>query len=555
MARKSRYEIPQIEKEENLTYWKVGIYLRLSREDGDKLESESIISQRGMLTKFVQEHSDMSIYDTYVDDGYTGTNYDRPAFKRMLNDISEKRINCVVVKDLSRFGRNTSETSRYIQVVFPLLDIRFISLLDDVDSYERPESINNLVVPFKNIMNEEYARENSKKVKTACDSLRKKGSFLGGFACYGYIKDPNDHHKLLVDKEVADNVKMIFDLFINGMSTSHIARKLNDLGILSPSMYKKSKGSKYYNPSQKGNCLWAGPSIKTILSSEAYIGSVVQGIRQKVSYKSKQFINIPKENQIIVPNMHEAIISKEIFELAQQKLNERSKNRPNFDKNKNRAVRILGGLVCCGDCNHNMRVSIASSVNLKGYYYFYCPTYKQSSKVCSKHSTRNDILEGVVFEVLRKYVELAVDVDGVIKKLDKQKPETIKNTNQILKEKKIKERQSLNQALSMLYMQYKNEQIDHDKYINDKNDIENKISHLDSVILTLSQTINNNVVDTHNNFVSTFKKYKNFTSLTREMALELIKKIKIYDDKRIEVELNFQDEFEIAIKYLESELR
>ena len=202
-----------------------------------------------------------------------------------------------------------------------------------------------------------------------------------------------------------------------------------------------------------------------------------------------------------------------------------------------------------------MRVSIASSVNLIGNYYFYCPTYKQSSAVCGKHSTRNDILETVVFEVIKKYVLLAVDVDEMIKSLDKHKPSVIKDTNDIIKQKKIKERQSLNQTLSMLYMQYKSESISHEQYITDKSNIENKIAKLDNEIITISQTTNNNVVNTHNNFVSTFKKYKNFTALTREMAVELINKIKVFEDKRIEVELNFQDEFELAVKYLESELR
>ena len=553
MARTSRYIDNTLAIETNLKQWKVALYIRLSREDGDKEESESIITQKAMLTRYIADKLDMALYDLYIDDGYTGTTFDRPAFQRLLSDIGDKKVNCVIVKDLSRFGRNTAEASRYIQIVFPMLNIRFVSILDNVDSYADPSSIANLVVPFKNIMNEEYARDCSRKTKTASDTYRKKGHFIGSFACYGYLKDPKDHHKLIIDSEAAKNVQMMFEWLINGMSPIQIARKLNEMGILSPSMYKKSKGMKYYTPCQKGNSLWAGNTVSTILSSETYIGSVVQGTRKKVSYKSKQFIVVPKEDRFIVPNMHEPIISKETFEKAQEILKERSKQY--FGTNKRNETRILSGLVYCGDCDHKMRVSIASSVNLIGNYYFYCPTYKQSSAVCSKHSTRNDILETVVFEVIKKYVLLAVDVDEMIKSLDKHKPSVIKDTNDIIKQKKIKERQSLNQTLSMLYMQYKSESISHEQYITDKSNIENKIAKLDNEIITISQTTNNNVVNTHNNFVSTFKKYKNFTALTREMAVELINKIKVFEDKRIEVELNFQDEFELAVKYLESELR
>ena len=554
MARTSRYIDNSLAPEQSYKIWKTALYIRLSREDGDKEESESIISQREMLMKYLSNKVDLSLYNLYIDDGYSGTTFDRPAFQRLLNDIGDKRVNCVVVKDLSRFGRNTTETSRYIQIVFPMLNIRFISILDNVDSYEDPNSINNLVVPFKNIMNENYARENSKKVITASDTYRKKGKFIGAFACYGYLKDPKDHHKLIVDDEAAKNVQMMFDWFINGMSPIQIARKLNEMGILSPSVYKHSKGLKYHNPSKiNKNSLWADTTVRTILNNEVYIGSVVQGTKRKVSYKCKKFITIPKEHRIVVSNMHEPIISNEVFEQAQVILKERTKQYSGT--NKRNETRILSGLVYCGDCNHNMRVSIASSVNLKGKYYFYCPTYKQSSAVCSKHSTRNDILESVVFEVLKKYVLLAVDVDEVLKTLDKKKPDVIKDTNNMIKEKKTKERQTLNRTLSMLYMQYKNESISHDQYLTDKTKIEDKIKQLDNEIITISQKTNNNVLNTHNNFVSMFKKYKNFTTLTREMAVELIKKIKVFDDKRIEVELNFQDEFELAVKYLESELR
>ena len=190
--------------------WNAGLYIRLSKEDGDKPESESISSQKAILERFTADRPEINLYDIYIDDGWSGTDFDRPSFRKMISDITEKRLNCVIVKDLSRFGRNYVEAGKYLETIFPLFNIRFISVNDCIDSFENPQSVNNVIVPFKNIINDEYCRDISIKVRSALDIRRRQGKFIGSFAAYGYKKDPADHNKLIVDEQAAEIVKLIF---------------------------------------------------------------------------------------------------------------------------------------------------------------------------------------------------------------------------------------------------------------------------------------------------------------------------------------------------------
>ena len=219
-------------------------YIRLSREDGDKIESESISSQRAILEGFLRDRPEIIYYDSYIDDGWSGTDFDRPAFQRMLADITSKKINSVIVKDLSRFGRNYVEAGKYLETVFPLFNVRFIAVNDQIDSISNPASANSIIVPFKNIINDEYCRDISMKVRSALDIRRRQGKFIGSFAPYGYQKDERDHNKLMIDREAAQTVREIFEKFLNGYGILSIARLLNEKGVPNPSVYKAEKGLK-----------------------------------------------------------------------------------------------------------------------------------------------------------------------------------------------------------------------------------------------------------------------------------------------------------------------
>lgn len=545
MSRVSRYNnLAKIQEEK---IWKAGLYLRLSREDDVvKNESDSISSQRALLNKFIAQNPDIQIDDFYVDDGYSGTNFDRPDFQRMLAKIKTGDIDCVIVKDLSRFGRNTIESSNYIEVIFPILKVRFISLLDNVDTFLDPNSANGLLVPFKNIMNDEYVRDLSIKIKTAQKSYMRQGLFIGAFACYGYEKSKEDRHKLVVDAEASQVVKTIYKMFLNGSSLCAIAKYLNNKKILTPFEYKKLKGFNYKNPKQSKYHIWAASTVKRILSNQMYVGDMVQGTRTTISYRNHKIIKKSNEEWCIVPNTHEAIISREDFNKVQSIL----------ENNKTKFIKpfrtyILGGLVRCGDCGKALQTSLCTEKSLLGKYYFRCPTYiNTGGQICSKHTIRNDVLEKLVFDIVKSYIEISVNIQHIIQKVN------LKNSNvsgNIEKEhiKLDNEIKSLKESLNVLYIKFKSGEMTENDYLKRRDEATRKITLLENQLIAICSNINKNVEIENNKFITAFAKYKGFTSLTKEMADELIKKILIYDNKHIEIEFNFQDEFEKISMYLD----
>ena len=546
MSRVSRYK-NENEIQEKKARWNVALYLRLSRvDDGEQDESESIASQRAMLTKFAMSNPDFNIVDYYIDDGFSGTNFDRPNFQRMWKDIRNGNVNCVAVKDLSRFGRNTIETDNYLEVIFPTLKIRFISLLEELDTYLNPDLSNQkLLIAFKNLMNDEYARDISTKIKSASEAHRRKGDFIGSFAPYGYKKDPNNHHKLIIDEDVAPIIKQIFSMYLKGQPIISIAKKLNKQGYISPIDYKKQQGFNLKIPGYVGIYhIWSPSTIKRILENEVYIGNMVQGKRGVISYKNKKNIDKPKDEWIRVENTHEPIISYNDFKIVQTKLEILKKPYV-----KNFRTHILGGLVRCGDCGMAMNYSICTSTNLKGKYYFKCTTFSKNPELCSKHSTRNDILENLVFEIIKQYIYLSFDIDDIIKKIDKTKIK-MGSTNEKLKLQKERDIISYKQSLGNFYLKFKSGELSEIDYKNEKEKIENQIKTCENQIITLSATLNNNIEIADTNFITALKKYKNFTFLTKDMAQELIDVINIYENDKIEIKFKFQDQLDTVINYL-----
>ena len=237
MPRQSKYNKEEKDNVKSYQY-KAAIYIRLSVEDGDKEESNSITNQRMLLNQFLKDNSDIEVYDYYTDDGFSGTTFNRPGFEKLLEDLYEKKFNTVIVKDLSRLGRNYIEVGNYIEKVFPLYNIRFIAVNDQIDSIKNPESVNSIIVPFKNLINDEYCRDISNKIKAVLNVKMKKGEYVGAYAPYGYIKDPDDVHHLIIDEDAAKVVRMIYELTLNGYGRTAIAKKLNELGILNPTGHR-----------------------------------------------------------------------------------------------------------------------------------------------------------------------------------------------------------------------------------------------------------------------------------------------------------------------------
>lgn len=298
-------------------------YIRLSREDGDKAESDSIQNQREFLKNYVEHHRELILKDFYVDDGCSGTNFLRPGFQRMMRDVERGAIDCIVVKDLSRFGRDYIETGRYLERYFPEKGIRFIAVTDGIDSLERTY---NLFLPLKNVLNEQYARDISEKVHATMRNKQRMGQFIGAFAAYGYRKDPENRNRLLVDEQAAAVVRRIFTDYADGKTIREISEQLNAEKIPSPSAYKKQNGQKFQNGKNiSAGQPWTYSGVCRILHSELYTGSMVQG--KKEQYMHRRQRQKPPEEWIVVRGTHEAVIEPDLWNVVQKKLFERAGNR------------------------------------------------------------------------------------------------------------------------------------------------------------------------------------------------------------------------------------
>ena len=381
------------------------LYMRLSKDDGDKVESDSIRNQRSLLRDFVKQHSDITLVKEYVDDGFSGTNFERPDFQRMLEDARNHKINCIIVKDLSRLGRNYIETGRYLEKIFPVLGIRFIAVNDHYDSADTTNDSDQIIVPFKNLVNDAYCRDISIKIRSQLDIKRKKGQFIGNYAGYGYFKDPKDKNHLVIDEYAAEIVRMIFNMKIDGYSAKNIAARLNEMGVLIPAEYKRACGFNYSSGFMAGKKpKWDVSSVLRILKNELYTGTMVQGKTRKINYKVNVRQKIEPENWIRVEGTHEPIVSKEIFECVQKLMELDTRTSPEEE-----SIYEFSGLLRCGDCGQNL-VRRTTTKKGKKYFYYHCSTYKRKEG-CSSHNISN-ITEVCGIKVIGHIEDLPKLFDG-----------------------------------------------------------------------------------------------------------------------------------------------
>lgn len=547
MPRKSKYQTST--KEAAASLWHAALYVRLSREDGDKEESDSIGNQRELLASFVRLETDIEPYDIYMDDGYSGTNFERPAFQRMMEDVKKHVVNCVIVKDLSRFGRNYIEVGQYIEKIFPFMNVRFISVNDMLDSVKNPQAMNNLIVPFKNIINDEYCRDISNKVRSSLDLKRRQGKFIGSFAAYGYQKDPEDHNHLVVDEEAAAVVRQIFRWFISGTSILGIARRLNELGIPNPTAYKKNCGLHYAHSTGDGNDgFWPDSSVRRILKNQVYTGCLVQGKNRIKSYKLKVSEAIPQDKWLIAPDAHEPIIDRELFDQAQSLFERDMRASPRTGQ-----VTLLAGLMKCADCGRAMNRKVISQPN-REYSYYLCSTFKKMKKgACTKHSIRSDRVEAIVLETLRRQIDAAVEMDSLIAQINASA--NANRSNQCLMRtlaQKEREKASLEKMKLALYPDWKNGDLTREEYQQLRVDFDRRIAGLEEALVRLRQEAERagEGVDGSNAFLSAFVKYRNLEKLSREVVVELIDAIYVHQDGSLTIQFRFEDAFEQAVQYI-----
>ncbi len=372
--------------------WKVGGYVRLSRKED--AVSLSIINQKEIIRQYISKHNDMVLFDYYVDDGYTGTNFDRPGFKRMMEDIRKKNIDVIVVKDLSRFGRNYIEVGNYLEYDFKINKIRFISINDRMDNLYSDATSTELFFSFKNLLNDEYCKDISKKVKSIFHSQMKEGKYLGGNPPFGYLRDENDKHKLVIDNNVSWIIKKIFNMALTGKTNREIALELNKDEIITP--------LKYRNPNTKYGLYWTNKCVGSILRNQVYCGDMVQGKVKNASYKLKKRIPIPKEEWVIVENTHEAIISKDIYEKIRKQRMPYVKTGGYESKKE---VNLLNKYLRCHDCNRKMHIYTKRKTDdsIGSYCKLVCKTYFTISKDrCLPHYIDTDEIYDLLISDFKK---------------------------------------------------------------------------------------------------------------------------------------------------------
>ena len=551
MARKSRKEsgVQTRESFSKTIGYQVGFYLRLSDKEAKERDSESIENQFALLKDFIKNKPDFRLISTFTDDGKTGTNFKRSGFEQMMDEVRSGRINCIIVKDLSRFGRNYLEAGHYIEHVFPFLNVRFIAVTDGFDTLTATPAQLAYLIPLKNIMNENYARDISKKERSAKKVLRKKGCFLGAYAMYGYEKT-SDKHVIGVDPEAAVHVKTIFDLCEKGYSDSAIAKYLNERKVLCPARYKYEKGivknAKYANTSG-----WYPQTISGILTSRVYIGDMVQGARRSKEIKGKKEV-VPMSEWDIVSGTHEAIISKEQFDRVQEIRMDRHRqyekmiqeNRRLAGKSENSG--ILKGKVFCGDCKRAMvRKHIKSC---KDKYRYVCDMHEKTGQCSRKFLPEQELFE-MLGCLIRRQIEAACQVKEWLHSRKQEEARELSRSQQTLRETEDK-RNRLVQKIAALYQDWKEGILDQDEYLYMKKRYEEELTGCEGEREELMGRKQEYILayTSENPALKAVSEIPNDFLLSRELVDRLIEKIEIYEGNRVRVSFKFQDEMQRLLR-------
>ncbi len=514
--------------------YNAGIYIRLSQEDKDKKhesDSESVINQKNILRTYCKKNS-FKLIKEYIDDGYSGTNFNRPGFNKMIEDIKNKTINLVIVKDLSRLGRDHVMTGYYIEKYFPENKVRFISIVENYDSIK--DQASNDSSTFIIACNDYYSKQNSLKIRNVLDLKRKDGKFIGSKPCYGYMRDPNDKGHLIPDPQVAKYVKLIFELRANNIKISEIATKLTDMGAPTPADYKNLPISNR----NKNNNKWTIHSIHNILQNRMYTGDMVQHTQTNINYKSKKRITLDKRLWIIVEGTHEALVDKNTFMLINKKTN--NKNR-SYSKRK-RPERLLEGLLFCHECGNRLSVLYRKK---QDYWCINCNKYARDPvrKLCSSHFFSYDYFEELVLKELKKILsKLFLNLN--IKELNEEVIKRTKNNSNDYKKRKegiIKEQNKLLDTIQTIYKDRLEGNITPNQYKILSKPYEDKLKNLNNILEDINNEIQNEKdnTDKYLNYEDKIKKLLNINNPNKNLLFALIERIEADKDRNIIINFRY----------------
>ncbi len=534
--------------------FKVAIYLRLSKEDDDlscssgaKSESNSISNQRKLIYDFMKSHPELELYDEYKDDGKSGSNFDRAEFQRMMKDIEAGKVNCVVVKDQSRFGRDYIDVGKYKEKIFPKLGVRFITINEGYDSLSATSS-DDLAFTINSFVYDFYIRDISTKIRTNLTAKKQNGEYAGAFVAYGYVKDSNDKSKLVVDQFAADVVRDIFRWKIEGLSPQNIAVRLNELGIPSPAEYKKLSGSNYKTSFQTSSkAVWSHVSVRRILKNEIYLGVMIQGKRTTPNYKTKTVVTKAESEWLRVEGTHEAIISVRDFELVQELLRDDTHCRAG-----DVTVPVYAGRIYCGDCG---AVAVRKTVSYAGrrYVYYVCNANKHDKTVCSRHSIREDILGQVIYQTVRHQIDLLLDVDKALRQFENLSWEKHKlkqlDASIEIQEEVVRKNNTLRLGI---YEDLRAGLLDRSEYESLKKELAERIAEATAAIEKLNKEKREILdgVSKQQSWIEQFRQYENVTELTRPMVIHLIERINIFEDSNIEIVFRHRNQIEEILRFI-----
>jgi len=529
------------------------VYLRLSKEDEDlreikdKKESNSIANQKALILKTLESMPDVTLYDIYIDDGFTGLNFERPNFQRMCEDIYNGRVNMVIVKDLSRLGRDYIDSGRYVKKIFPSYHVRFVSVLDHFDSLTATQSDVNLLIPVKNFVNDNYSRDISGKVRSHQEVMRENGLYIGSHVAYGYKKLETDRNRIIPDEYAADIVRKIFDWKLKGLSSASIADKLNELGVAAPSEYKRQLGGNYKSGFQKNRrAKWSAVTINRILKNKIYIGVLEQGKREKVNYKLNKIVEKPESEWAVKENTHEAIISKADFENVAKLLNLDTRKSPEEE-----TLFMLSGLMFCGECGRSM-VRRCNRYKDKQSIYYICATYNKG-KGCSRHSIGQSVVEDILLDAIKRHIEHVARLDELLSTIRDREvnyDDIVANDREILA--KYKELDQCKKVEMSLHRDLAAGIISIKEYEQFKNNFAHKSAEIEETIRKLQQEIETVFKEGlfADEWIDTFTKTGNITSLDRSIVLSLVEKITIHEENRIEITFQYQDEYKTLCRII-----
>ena len=505
------------------------LYCRLSSDDDLEGDSNSIKNQKLLLSDYAKENKFRNTR-FYIDDGFSGSNFERPAFKRLLNDVENGEISTVIVKDMSRFGRDHILVGYYTKYYFPDADVRFIAIFDQMDTETNPDDD---IIPFKNILNEMYAKDCSRKIKAVVKAKGNSGKHISSFPPLGYIKSPEDKEKWIVDEEAALIVKEIFNLCVKGYGPCQIARILTERGIETPTMYFHRKGIPTPHKIKQDSDIWDMQSIVHILENEEYLGRTVNFKTYKKSYKSKKYIRNPRENWVIVENTQEAIIDQETFDIVQ---NLRKAKRRISDMG---TPHILSGMLYCADCGEKMY--LCRCTTMKQAEYFNCSTYrKKKKKYCTSHQITAHAVMAMVKNDLRYTIQFANDNKEAFMSILKERTEA-KNKRELasaIEEKEVAEKRivALDKIIQSLYEDKVSGKLSEERYIKMSDNYEAEQKGLTEKVKTLKAEIEKaqTKYDNIQKFMAIVKRYSDFEELTPEILRAFVDKIIIYEKQKVD---------------------